>query len=131
VQPDQRDPVSRDNGRQQLLDLRVPVTGQRRHRHGVEARVLAGGGADVRVGVDPDDGEVVAVAAGKFRERGDTDRALAAPGDDPGRVVPANDLQGLGELREDDLLGLDPIGQLQAAVVHGDRRGRGRAVAGR
>jgi hypothetical protein len=44
--------------------------------------------------------------------------------------VLADDLEGLGELGEDDLLGLDPIGQLQAGVVHGDRRGRGRAVVG-
>jgi hypothetical protein len=73
------------------------------------------------VGVDPHDREVVAVAARQFRERRDTDRAFAAQGDDPGRVVLANDLQRLGELGEDGLLGLDPIGQLQAGVVHGDR----------
>ena len=42
VQPDQGDPVGRDDGRQQFLDVRVPVPGQRRHRHGLEPRVLAG-----------------------------------------------------------------------------------------
>jgi hypothetical protein len=83
------------------------------------------------VRVDPHDGEVLAVAAGEFGEGRDTDRALAAQGDDPGRIVLADDLQGLDELGEDSLLGLDPIGQLQARVVHGDRRGRGRVVVGR
>jgi hypothetical protein len=82
------------------------------------------------VGVDPHDGEVVDVAAGQCREGGDADRALAAQGDDPGRVVPADDLEGLGELAEDDLLGLDPIGQLQAGVVHGHRCSRGWALVG-
>jgi hypothetical protein len=44
--------------------------------------------------------------------------------------VLADDLQRLGELGEDGLLGLDPIGQLQAGVIHGDRRGCGRALVG-
>jgi hypothetical protein len=48
----------------------------------------------------------------------------------PGRETRslADDLQGLCELGEDDLFGLDPIGQLEAGVVHGDRRGRGWAL---
>ena len=83
------------------------------------------------VGVDPHDGQVLAIAAGQFREWGDTDRALAAQGDDPGRIVLADDLERLGELGEADLLCLDPVAQLQAGVVNGHRHGRGRALVGR
>ena len=56
--------------------------------------------------------------------------ATVSQGDDPGWVVLADDFEGLGELGEDDLFGFDPISQLQAGVVHGDRRGRGRALVG-
>jgi hypothetical protein len=44
--------------------------------------------------------------------------------------VVADDLQGLGELGEDDLFGLDPVAEFQAGVVHGDWRGCGRALVG-
>jgi hypothetical protein len=45
-------------------------------------------------------------------------------------LVEVRDLEGLGELAEDDLLGPDPIGQLQAGVVHGHRCSRGWALVG-
>ncbi|MBE1583447.1 hypothetical protein ACFPOI_31990 [Nonomuraea angiospora] len=62
-------------------------------------------------------GQVVAVAAGELAERRHAHRAFAAQGRDPCRVVPADDLQGLGELADDRRLGLD------AVVGHGDRYG--------
>jgi hypothetical protein len=40
----------------------------------------------------------------------------------------ADDLERLTELPHDHVLGLDPVTQLQAGVVHGNRRGRRRAV---
>jgi hypothetical protein len=91
----------------------------------VEPGVLAGRGADVGVGVDPDDGEVVDVAAGQCREGGDADRALAAQGDDPGRVVLADDLEGAVR----PFRGVEARGV--AELVEGDVTSARVAIAGR
>ena len=94
---------------QQVQDVPVPVAGQRGNGHGVESGVLAGRGADVGVGVDPQDRQVVAVAVREGGERGDADGALTAEGDDPGRAMLLDHPQGAGELLEEDPFGLDTV----------------------
>jgi hypothetical protein len=63
VQARQRHPLGRDGGRQQVQHVGVAVAGERGDGHRVISGVLAARGADVGMGVDPDDGQVVAVAA--------------------------------------------------------------------
>jgi hypothetical protein len=120
VQPGQGDPVRGDRGRQQFLHVGISVTGQRGHRHGVKARVLAGRRADVGVRVDPHDRQVIAVPAGELGKGRDAYRALPAEGGDPRRIMLTDDLQGARELPEDDRLGLDAVAFLQALVAEGD-----------
>jgi hypothetical protein len=93
VQPGQGDPIRGDRSRQQLLHVAIPVPGQRGHRHGVKARVLAGRRAEVGVRVDPYDRQVIAVPAGEFGKRRVAYRALprgwrSAPGASTRRPPP-------------------------------------------
>jgi len=53
------------------------------------------------VGVDPQDGQVVSVAAGQCGEGGDADGALPAEGGDARGGVLLDDVQGAGELIEE------------------------------
>ena len=106
------------------------MSGEGGDGHGVPSGVLAGGGADVGVGVDPQDREVVAVALRQRREGGDADCALPAEGGDARRGVVRDHLQGAGELVDDDGLGLDAADQAEPLVAHRDGRGGGRPVVG-
>jgi hypothetical protein len=54
------------------------MAGQCRDSHCVIARVLTGWGADVGMGIDPQDCQVIAVTSGQLRERGYAHRALPA-----------------------------------------------------
>ena len=83
------------------------MPGERSDRHGVVAVVLAGGRADVGVGVDPDDGEVVAVAPGQRRERRHADGAVAPQGEDAGGIVLRDQAQRVVQLGEHGVLRLD------------------------
>ena len=58
---DERDPVGAGRGRQYLEELLVAVTGERGDDHGMEAGIGRLTGAHVRVGVDPEDRQVIAV----------------------------------------------------------------------
>ena len=85
------------------------MAGDRGDGHRVVARVFTRWGADVSVRVDPDDRQVLAVAAGKLTERRHAHRAFTPEGRDPGRVIVADDLQRGRELIEDDSLSLDAV----------------------
>ncbi|GAB3967044.1 hypothetical protein GCM10029978_033520 [Actinoallomurus acanthiterrae] len=65
--------------------------------------------------VDPDDRQIVAVAAGRLGERRHAHRAFATERGDPGRVVRADDRLGARELPDDGLLGLDTVAFVQAS----------------
>ena len=131
VHPGQGDPAGRHGRRQQRQHVGVTVARQRGDGHRVIPRVPAARGADVGMGVDPDDRQVLAVPAGQMGERGHADRALSAQGRDPGRVVPADDFQGRRELLQDDRLGLGAVPFRQAVVRHRDRHGHRRAIVRR
>ena len=101
------------------------MAGQRGDRHRVVPRIRSPGYVGVRV--DPQHGQVVAVTGGELGERGHADRALAAQRDDPGRPVPADDLQCGAELFDHNTLRLDPVHLLQAPVAELDRHPRRRS----
>ncbi len=128
VQPRQRDPIGGNRRRQQPHHVGVAVTGQRGDRHSMEPGIRAGRSPDIRVRVDPNDRQLVTIASGQFGEGCDTDRALTAKGDDPRRIMGPNNLERVGELPEDHLLGLDPVTQLRARIIHPHRHGNRRAV---
>ena len=56
--------------------------------------VLGVRGADVRVGVDPDDGQVLPVTGGELGEGNDGDGTVPAQGEDPGCLVAGDRLAG-------------------------------------
>ena len=71
--------------------------------HGAVAVVPGFRGVGVGVGVNPDHGQVVAVACGQFGEGDDADRALAAEREDAVMGVPGDGLlSGLGAARTAD-----------------------------
>jgi hypothetical protein len=92
---------------------------------------VAGSNSDVRVRVDPDDRQVLAVTAGELGERRHAHGALASEGEDPRRVVPTDELKSARELLEDDRLGFDTIAFLEAVLGHRDRRAHGGTVVRR
>lgn len=104
------------------------MPGERSDRHGVVAVVLAGGRADVGVGVDPDDGEVVAVAPGQRRERRHADGAVAPQGEDAGGIVLRDQAQRVVQLGEHGVLRLDAAARGQARGVQGHRHRLGGAA---
>ena len=58
---DERDSIGGRRGRKYLEELLVAVTGERGDDHGVEAGIGGLTRAHVRVGVDPEDRQVIAV----------------------------------------------------------------------
>ena len=105
----------------------------REHRdgHRVVAGVLALTSTDVRVGVDPDDGQVVSIPIGERSEGGDAHRALTAQRRNPCRIVLTDDFDGADELLDDDCLGFHAVTLRQAIVGHADRYCHGRTVVRR
>jgi len=95
VQARQGQSARGDEGRQLLHPLDVTSTDDVGDRHGVVAGVLGVRGADVGVGVDPDDGQVVSVTGGELGEGDDGNSAVPAQGEDPGSVVPSDRLAGV------------------------------------
>ena len=103
------------------------MAGQRGDRHRVVTRIRTSRRTDVGVRVDPQHCQVLAVAGGELRERGHADRALATQGDDPGRAVPADDLECGAELLDHNTLRLDSVHLLQAPVAELDLHPRRRS----
>jgi hypothetical protein len=84
---DKRDPIGGRQGRQNLQKPLVAVTGERGDDHGVEAGIGGLTGAHVRVGVDPQDRQVIAVFVDQVRQRRQAYRALATERRDTRRFV--------------------------------------------
>jgi hypothetical protein len=66
---DQRDSIGGGRGRQYLKELLVAVAGERGDDHGVEAGIGRLTRAHVRVGVNPEDRQIIAVLVDQVRER--------------------------------------------------------------
>jgi len=107
------------------------MAGQGGDRHGVKAGVLAGRSADVGVGVDPQDRQVVPVPEREGGEWGDADGTFTAKSGDARRIVLLDYLQSARQLLDKDLLGLDTIDPLEPLVTHRDGDDCRGAVAGR
>jgi hypothetical protein len=121
VQPDQDNSVGGDGGGKHCLHVGVTVARERRDGHRVVAGIFAVTGADIRVGVDPNDCEVVSIPVCEYGERCDTHRALTPERRNPRRAVLTNDCQGAGELLDHDRLGFHAVAFGQALIGHADR----------
>jgi hypothetical protein len=104
------------------------VAGECGHDHGVVTRIGAFARSHIRVRIDPQNRQLIAVHVDQVRERRHAHRALAAEGRDACRIVFTNDLQGGAELVEEDSLRLDAVALLESRIAHLDRNDSGRTI---
>jgi hypothetical protein len=97
------------------------MAGQHCDRHRVIARILTRRGTDIGMGIDPQDRQIIAVTGGQLRKGGHAHRALPAQRENPGRVVPLDDVKGTAELVDDSALRLDAVHLLQVTAPRGPR----------
>jgi hypothetical protein len=92
----------------------------------VEARIGGLTRAHVRVRVDPNDRQVIAVLVDQVRQRRHTYRALAANRRNARRFVFGDDRQRAAQLLKHHSLRLDAIALLQPDITHLDGHNSGR-----